>query len=97
MNETQLKQFVDAIGDIAHEIHAIAREHGWWEQDRNFGEMIALMHSELSEALEYDRKGNKPSDHIPDFSGVEEEFADVIIRILDTSHQRGFCLGEVGA
>ena len=52
---------------------------------RNTGEAIALMHSELSEALEYARKGNGPSDHIPKFSGVEEEFADVIIRIMDYS------------
>lgn len=56
------------------------------------GEMIALMHSELSEALEYYRKGNGPSDHIM-FSGLEEEFADVIIRILDTAHKMNLHLG----
>lgn len=52
-------------------------------QDRNTGEAIALMHSELSEALEFARHGNPPSDHIPEFSGIEEEFADTIIRIMD--------------
>lgn len=50
---------------------------------RNTGEAIALMHSELSEALEADRKNIKESEHIPNFSGLEEEFADVIIRIMD--------------
>jgi len=50
---------------------------------RNTGEAIALMHSELSEALEWYRKGNVTSDHIAPFLGVEEEFADVIIRIMD--------------
>ena len=50
---------------------------------RNTGEAIALMHSELSEALEWARRGNGVSDHIPQYLGVEEEFADVIIRIMD--------------
>jgi len=62
---------------------------------RNFGEQIALMHSELSEALEWERKtpGAK-SDHIPEFTGLEEEFADVLIRIFDTCGQRKLRLGE---
>ena len=45
---------------------------------------------ELSEALEGLRHGNPPSDHIPQFSSVEEEFADVIIRIMDHARARGF-------
>ena len=45
------------------------------------------MHSELSEALEYLRKDNGPSDHIPEFSGAEEEFADCIIRIMNTAQR----------
>lgn len=61
-------------------------QHGF-ETPYNVGEKIALMHSELSEALEYLRKGNGPSDHIPDFSGAEEEFADCIIRIMNTAQR----------
>ncbi len=62
---------------------------------RNLGEQIALMHAELSEALEWERKQpGAPSDHIPGFTGLEEEFADVLIRIFDTSAQRKLRLGE---
>lgn len=52
------------------------------------------MHSELSEALEALRHGNKPDDHIPEFSGVEAELADVVIRILDYAEARGLRLAE---
>lgn len=59
--------------------------HGFRAKPYEFGRAIALMHSELSEALEGDRHGNPPSDHIPEFSAIEEELADVILRIMDTT------------
>lgn len=48
----------------------------------NFGEKIALIHSELSEALEANRK-NLQSDHLPGLDGEFEELADAVIRIFD--------------
>ena len=46
------------------------------------------MHSELSEALEADRKSLK-DDKLPHRDGREVEFADCIIRILDTAAALG--------
>jgi NTP pyrophosphatase (non-canonical NTP hydrolase) len=72
------------IDQLVADMHGIAASRGWWVKPRNFGELIALIHSELSEALEGDRK-SLPSDHIEGFSMVEEEFADALIRIFDTA------------
>lgn len=54
------------------------------------GQKIALQGSELSEALEGIRHGNGPDDKVPEFNAAEAEFADVLLRIMDHGHKRGF-------
>lgn len=88
------EKFVEMFTDVSKSVYEIAKEKGWWEGDRNNGELIALMHSELSEALESLRHGNPNSDHIPEFTGVEEELADVIIRIMDMASARNYRVAE---
>ena len=72
--------------------HGLAKQCGWWNEERNDGEMIALMHSELSEALEALRK-DLNDDHLPHRKGVEVEMADAVIRIADYCGGRGLDLG----
>lgn len=61
----------------------------WWidlntgeKLDRNFAELIALMHSELSEAYE-GRDSLTRDDHLPEYRSVLVELADANIRVYD--------------
>lgn len=71
----------------------------WWVDkegntiERNKGEMIALMHSELSECLEGVRK-SLPDTHLPQYSMELVELADTVIRIFD--YAEGHKLGALG-
>lgn len=89
-----MSEFIRGYNNQAKRINNTAKEKGWWKGDRNEAEMICLMHSELSEALEALRHGNPQDDHIPEFSGVEAEMADVIIRIMDYGYAKGYRVAE---
>lgn len=45
------------ICKMAQEVHENARNHGWWDEDRSFGTITALICSEWAEALEEHRAG----------------------------------------
>jgi len=75
------------VNNLIKECHGIAKEKGWWDDPRNDGELIALMHSELSEALEAMRNhGTKEM--------LSEELADCCIRIFDYCGAREIDLEE---
>ena len=92
------------LADLQKEAHAIAKDHGWWDEPRTFGDLIALVHSELSEALEWYREGEHVQpmrEESPQYGlddpvhgkykpvGVPSELADVVIRVADMAEWYG--------
>ena len=80
------------LAQMMEEVTAVNVANGWHDDDRRFGEDVALLHSEVSEMLEAYRDyglddatehsnlmlpPNKPE-------GVGSEAADILIRLLDT-------------
>lgn len=83
-NVEQHKVFMATWQYVQEKVYQTAISHGWWDSERSQAEIIALMHSELSEALEALRKpGRNYSKKIPEFLEVEEELADLVIRLMD--------------
>ena len=81
--------------NVAQDVHENAVNKGFWpEEGRNDGEMMALIHSEISEALEAIRAGNPPDDKLPQFTGAEVELADAVIRIMDMALARQWRVAE---
>jgi hypothetical protein len=97
---TRMVQFVKGMDFMQKAIYKWAVEWGFWEENPNFGEKIALIHSELSEALEKHRKHlgkgleDPPDEHCPCFSGIAVELADAVIRILDLAGKMNLPLAE---
>lgn len=83
------------IRELMFMSHSTAQKHGWWDEPRNDGEVIALMHSELSEMLEVLRKDEgQMSKKLPQFTALEEETADLLIRVADYAYKKGMRLTE---
>lgn len=74
------------INDLCKECYDIADDRGWHDTHRHFAIVIALIHSEVSEALEAYRNSSKCGYWRDQ---VLEEFADVCIRIFDAVEEFG--------
>lgn len=73
-----------SISKLCDEAYKTACLKGWHNEPKETGTMLALIHSEVSEALEADRKGNKEN--------LAEELADVCIRTFDLAAHLGIDL-----
>ena len=84
------------INELAKAIHNNAVEHGWWEEDRNVAEIIALCHSELSEALEaYRNREPLVWDNNGKPDGIAVELIDCVIRVFDYLAQTGVDIEKI--
>ena len=88
------QDFVNCFSLLQRVVNQTAHDKGWYETPTEDGTRIALMHGELSEALEWLRQGDPQSNHIPAFTGSEEEFADAIIRIMDLAEEKKLRVAE---
>ena len=90
---------------LQREAHAIAREKGWWDEPRTFGDLIALVHSKISEAFEVYREAPVESEVLKARyeimmphgkpCGISYELADVVIRVADMAEWYGVDLERV--
>ena len=89
MTEFEIEEYeINYLRSIQNKLHMQASAMGWHNNPREIGTMIALCHSELSEALEGARK-NLMDDHLTNRTMLEVELADTIIRILDLAGREG--------
>lgn len=101
------KRNVKSFVQMQKEVREVNELNGWFEEDRPFGDGIALLHTEVSEAYEAFRRWGladatndvRPRGEDgelvgpqPKPEGVGSEYADVLIRLLDSCDRDGIDL-----
>lgn len=75
-----------SLNELSAICHSIAREKGFWDKERNVGEALMLIVTELAEAMEAHR--------VQDQANFREELADSFIRLLDLCGGMGIDIEE---
>ena len=85
MSETIHEQFRGTLARLGDRIHEVNRLNGWsvttperWANTNEVPAVLALIHSEVSEALEAFRHDDREN--------FAEELADVLMRVVGLSH-----------
>jgi NTP pyrophosphatase (non-canonical NTP hydrolase) len=90
------------IRELQAKIAQVNQENGWWDAPEKFGGEVnrnivklALISTEIAEAIEATREGDPPSGHVPCVTAFAEELADIVIRTLDLAALNKIELGPV--
>ncbi len=86
--------FIASWRTLAQAAHDNARDKGFRDTERTIPAWLAEVHGELSEILGAAKLGNPESKKIPGFTQIEEECADVVLRMMDTGEGLGFRIAE---
>jgi NTP pyrophosphatase (non-canonical NTP hydrolase) len=86
-----------AINDLVAYFHGKSTANGWWSEADKANPLVVaaklmLIVSEISEAMEGDRKGLQ-DDKLPHRKMIEVELGDALIRICDLAGHLGLDLG----
>lgn len=96
LNESNQNNVEDTLNGLSFVLHLVSDSAGWWDGlDGNklaIPAKLALVHSELSEALEAHRK-DMMDDKLTHRKGIEVELADALIRIFDIAGRLDLDLG----
>ena len=90
------RRLANEINSLSQEAYSTAWKNGFHDPDsesNQTGMALALIHSEISEALEALRKGNPSDTHCPEYKKFEIELADAVIRILDLAGSQDMDIG----
>lgn len=87
MDQPKVSQLVAAGRLLTNVCHSAAKLAGWWTPEMllnrlTFSSKLCLIHSEVSESMEGDRKDVMDA-HLPHREMREVELADALIRIYD--------------
>lgn len=104
MTKSEYRELTMYLTLLQQDAHQTAVDKGWYDpalgEVKSFLGEVALMHSELSEAAEEYREDspflyyNDSPEKLGKPEGIAAEFADVILRILDTAEARGIPLAQ---
>ena len=100
MNFALNRPALQTAGQILHQqCHAAAVANGWWNDpatgariERNVGEDLMLVTSQLTKALEGHRMGLQDA-RLPARTQLEVKLAGAVMRIFDMAESQGFDLG----
>lgn len=100
LDPRELMDAVDGMAMVLDACHQLAVRGNWWHDletgeplQRNKGELLCLIHSEVSEAMEGERK-NLMDDKLKHRKMAEVELADAMVRIGDYGGGFGYSVTE---